>query len=190
MDTNRFRVLAVDDDPDVLEVMRMSLEKDFEVVAMTDPTQALDFLDYIQPDVAVLDIMMPKVTGYHIVEEMRSKPENARVQVIFLSAKNSPHDIRYGYKLGANYYLTKPFMPDRLKRTVDIVLGEAHVREPCPKACSLREIELRLHMKMPRVYESWESFQEAKKKVLGAEALRLRRPLAGRREKDDRGWEG
>lgn len=190
MNTARFRVLAVDDDKDVLELVQMSLQDTFDVVALTDPAQALDFVDYIEPDIAVLDIMMPKITGYHIVEELREKQEHSQVQVIFLSAKNSPHDIRYGYKVGANYYLTKPFMPDRLKRTINIVLSEGGMRDPRPKSWSMREVDLRLHMKMPRMYDSWEQFQEQRKKIMGPEALRLRRPLAVRRNKDDREWEG
>lgn len=189
MSNERFRILAVDDDPDILELVKLSLEGYYEVIALTDPAQALDFVDYIEPDIAVLDIMMPKVTGYHIVEDMRSRPAHAKVQVIFLSAKNSPHDIRYGYKVGANYYLTKPFMPDRLKRTVEIVLSEGNVIRPRPKAWSAKEVDMRLQMKLPRLYDSWEEFQQARKKTMGPDALRLKRPLAARRNKDDR-WEG
>lgn len=190
MSSERFRILAVDDDPDILQLITMSLQDNYDVIALTDPARALDFVDYIEPDIAVLDIMMPKVTGYHIVEDMRKLPEHARVQVILLSAKNSPHDIRYGYKLGANYYLTKPFMPDRLKRTVEIVLSEGNVTRPRPKSWSIKEVDLRLHMKLPRVYNSWAEFQDAKKQALGPDALRLKRPLAARREKNGREWEG
>lgn len=190
MNNERFRILAVEDDPDILQLIKMSLEGSYEVIALSDPVQALDYVDYIEPDIAILDIMMPKVTGYHIVEDIRSRPEHNRVAVIFLSAKNSPHDIRYGYKLGANYYLTKPFVPERLKRTVEIVLSEANVTRARSKSWTLKEVELRLQMKLPRVYESWSEFQNARKKSLGADALRLRRPLSLRRDKDDREWEG
>ncbi len=189
MDTARFRVLAVDDDPDILDLIKMSLEGSYDVIALKDPSQALDFLEYIEPDVAVLDIMMPRVTGYHIVEEMRANPRLAGVQVIFLSAKNSPHDIRYGYKTGANYYLTKPFMPDRLHRTIEIVLNEGMVRAPRQKSWTMREVEMRLHMKMPRLYESWEEFQAERERLYGKENWRLKRPL-GIKHKEKDTWEG
>lgn len=190
MNTERFRVLAVDDDQDILDLVKMSLEGDFDVVALKDPAQALDFVDYIEPDIAVIDIMMPKVTGYHLVEEMRTNPQHRGVQIIFLSAKNSPHDIRYGYKVGANYYLTKPFLPDRLHRTVEIVMAEGGLREPRPKSWNLREVETRLQMKMPRVYESWQDFQASRDRIPGREKLSLKRILGKERQHDKDRWEG
>lgn len=183
---NRFRVLAVDDDPDLLDLMKMSLEADYDVIALSDPAVALDFLDYIEPDIAVLDIMMPKITGYHMVEDMRDNSKHADVKIIFLSAKNSPHDIRYGYKLGVNYYLTKPFMPDRLRRTAEIVRSESGLRQPRSKSWNMQEVEHRLQMKVPQFYDSWEEYQISRKKMLGNEALQLRRPLAERKGN----WEG
>lgn len=191
MDTNRFRILAVDDDQDILDLISISLQDDYEVFALKDPAQALDFLDYIEPDIAVLDIMMPKITGYHMLEEIRSASSRHQgTPVIFLSAKNSPHDIRYGYRLGANYYLTKPFMPDRLKRTLDIVITESGLRQPRAKTWSQKEVETRLHMKLPRVYESWQDFQINREKIAGKEGLQLRRPLSLQRKKEKDRWEG
>jgi len=192
MNTERFRVLAVDDDPDMLDLIKLSLEADFDVIALKDPGQALDYVDYIEPDIAVIDIMMPKITGYHMVEDIRANPQHQGIQIIFLSAKDSPHDIRYGYKLGANYYLTKPFMPERLHKTVEIVMAEGGLREPRRKSWTMKEVEARLHMKMPRLYETWQEFQAAREKIMGKEGLRLRRPLAHERHKkeDERRWEG
>lgn len=116
---NRWRIMAVDDDRDILELIRMTLIDEYEIVTFHEPMSAFQQLDIVEPDLVVLDIMMPRLTGYQIVEMMKANRKYADVPVVFLSAKDANRDIKYGYKLGASIYLTKPFQPDRLLRNID-----------------------------------------------------------------------
>lgn len=144
---DKFRVVAVDDDKDVLELIEMTLGSDYEVVTVRDAAEACEILDITEPDAVIVDIMMPRVTGYRIVEHLK---QNARLQncvVIFLSAKDTPRDIKYGYKVGANLYLTKPFQPERLTRALKTLLSEGACR-PRRKSLTMRDIQLRLKYRL------------------------------------------
>lgn len=160
MTASKFRTVAIDDDEDILDLIRLSLEDEFEVLTFSDPRKAMDNLEVIEPDIAILDIMMPKVTGYHIAEEIRKSMGSQACDIIFLSAKSTPRDVRYGYKLGANFYMTKPFVPDRLKRAIHTMMEEqTHRVEPRPKMFSLRDIQLRLDnpvVKFPNAFNPFE----------------------------------
>lgn len=141
---SRFRVVAIDDDKDILDLVQMTLGTDYEVFTLSDPSLAMEALDYIEPDVVLVDVMMPKVTGYAIVEKIKKDPKQQMVQIIFLSAKDSILDVKYGYKIGANFYLTKPFQPERVRRTLEMLLTQGGISKPRPKSLSPRDIELRL----------------------------------------------
>lgn len=186
MTATKFRTVAIDDDEDILDLIRLSLEDEFEILTFHDPQQALDNIQYIQPDIAILDIMMPKVTGYHIAEEIHRTMGTNGCDIIFLSAKSSPRDIRYGYKLGANYYMTKPFVPERLKRAIHTMLEEqTHRTEPHKKLYSMRDIQLRLENKVAKFPTGFNPFEWVGENP---------QPHANRRHKGDEDdrlhWEG
>jgi DNA-binding response OmpR family regulator len=121
-ENRKWRVMAVDDDKDILELVRMTLMDDYEVYTFTEPMVAYQSIDTVEPDIAVFDIMMPKMTGYQLVELIKSNKRYEAMPIMFLSAKDTNRDIKYGYKLGAVVYLTKPFQPDRLLRNIDSIL--------------------------------------------------------------------
>ncbi len=143
MITERFRVMAVDDDQDVLDLIQYTLGDNYEVVTCRDSAEACDVIDICEPDALIVDIMMPKVTGYRIVEHIKENTRLHNSVVIFLSAKDSPRDIKYGYKVGANLYLTKPFQPERLLRTLQTLLSEG-AGHPRRKTLTLRDIQMRM----------------------------------------------
>jgi DNA-binding response OmpR family regulator len=187
MTEEKLRILAVDDDNDILELVRMTLSPKYEVLTVNDPVTACDTLDIFEPDLVVLDIMMPKVTGYQIIEFMKKNPKFAHVLVIFLSAKDTARDIKYGYKLGANLYLPKPFQPERLLRNVESLLSHY---EPRKKTLSMRDVSLRLQLKLslggsvPRPLDT-----PAPDAAPGEQTpfpSRLRRPLAQEHEEQER----
>jgi DNA-binding response OmpR family regulator len=110
MTSERYRVLAIDDDKDILDVINITLSPTFDVLTLSDSVDALEIIDIFEPDIVIVDIMMPKVTGYQIMELLRESPKHSHVTVVVLSAKDAARDIKYGYKLGANLYLTKPLI--------------------------------------------------------------------------------
>lgn len=114
----RFRILAVDDNPDTLELIRLALVEEFDVLTLSDPIDLYEMLDLFEPDLLLLDVMMPKITGFQLVEMLQKNPRTKGMPVVILSAKSAAAEIKHGYKLGASLYLTKPFTPDRLLKNV------------------------------------------------------------------------
>lgn len=116
---NRKRVLAVDDNEDILELIQISLEADYDVITLSDPVDLYEVMDLFEPDLLILDVMMPHINGFQLLEMLRKNPGTKELPVIILSAKTSAGEIKHGYRLGATMYLTKPFQPDRLKKNVE-----------------------------------------------------------------------
>jgi DNA-binding response OmpR family regulator len=111
------KVLIVDDEPDVLLTMRMILEAEgFEPALAADGETALRRIDDEQPHVVLLDIMMPVLDGWFVLAELAGRPR--RPQVIVCSAKSSDVDKTRAFDLGADEYVTKPYEPDDLVRTI------------------------------------------------------------------------
>ncbi|MBN1475164.1 response regulator [Candidatus Sumerlaeota bacterium] len=141
----RWRVLAIDDDLDILELVEMTLQHRYDVLSLESGVNALKIVEAFQPDLIILDIMMPKVTGYHIIEELKRDKATSKLPVILLSAKDTIRDQRYGYKLGATTYLTKPFQPERLLRNVDNIFEHTPPNRT-PKKWSLEEARNRVRV--------------------------------------------
>lgn len=138
----KYRVMIVDDEPDMRIILRTALSQSFEVFEATNGLDAMIKLEKYQPDVAVLDMMMPIMNGFELLKKMRAKPDFAKFPVLALSALNSPNDIKESYKSGANLYLTKPFEPQRVEKSLGIVLeGIA----PRAKSITIEQIEKREH---------------------------------------------
>jgi len=108
-------ILVVDDDESVLALIRTVLTREgFEVVTCSDPRQALSLASNTRPDAVVLDLMMPEVSGFEILEYLRGDPATSSIPVIILSARDGGADRVRGLKAGADDYLTKPFEPEEL----------------------------------------------------------------------------
>lgn len=117
-------ILVADDEPDVLELVGYRLSRSgFTVVEACDGEEALArALDQV-PDLAVLDVMMPKLDGYELTRRLRAADATQRVPVILLTARAQESDIATGFEAGADDYLRKPFNPDELVARVRAVLG-------------------------------------------------------------------
>ena len=104
-----YTVLVADDEAEIRELLRLYLEKDgYQVLEAKDGAMALSLLDKEEIDLALLDIMMPELDGYHVLKKLR---ENSNIPVMILSAKNHDSDKILGLDLGADDYLAKPFNP-------------------------------------------------------------------------------
>ena len=117
------RILLVDDEPDILLMLRMSFEDEgHEVVMAADGRMGLERLAEHQPDVVVLDMMMPVVDGWGVLQAMQV--EGNDTPVIVVSAKSDPKDCKRALELGAVEYVTKPFDLDRLLELTTTVAAE------------------------------------------------------------------
>jgi DNA-binding response OmpR family regulator len=113
------RVLVVDDDPIILELLVLNLELEgHDVVTASDGRQALDRAQDADPDLVLLDIMMPEIDGFEVCERLRADPATASLPVVFLSARAHEADLVRGTKVGADAYVTKPFDPMELMELI------------------------------------------------------------------------
>jgi two-component system, OmpR family, alkaline phosphatase synthesis response regulator PhoP len=109
------KILIVEDEKDILQLVRLYLEKDGfrTVTAMTGP-EGLDQVKAENPDLIVLDLMLPHLDGLEVCKRLRSNPETAMLPIIMLTAKAEESDTIVGLELGADDYVTKPFSPKTL----------------------------------------------------------------------------
>jgi CheY-like chemotaxis protein len=117
-------VLIIEDEEDAAdmfaEMMRVS---GYRVLKTSSSTPALTMMTSEKPDVVILDIMMPEISGLDILRQMRQDPELAKIPVVVVSAKSMPADIKIGMEAGASMYLTKPVGFSELKEAIERVLG-------------------------------------------------------------------
>ena len=117
-------VLCADDDEDILSLVALRLRRaGFEVETASDGGQAVEIARARQPALAVLDVMMPKLTGYEVLAELRGDESLREMKVILLSARVQEGDVARGMDAGADAYLAKPFKAQDLVAKVQELLG-------------------------------------------------------------------
>jgi CheY-like chemotaxis protein len=117
-------VLIIEDEADAAELFaEMMRVSGFRVLKTTSSTPALSLITAEKPDLIVLDIMMPEISGLDILRQMRQDSELANIPVVVVSAKSMPADIKVGMEAGASTYLTKPVGFLELKEAVERALG-------------------------------------------------------------------
>jgi two-component system phosphate regulon response regulator PhoB len=117
------RILVVDDEPDITALVAYHLARaGYRVSTATNGQDALKSAREERPDVVVLDLMLPGVSGYEVLRELRQRPETREVGVILLTARREEADRVRGLSLGADDYLTKPFSPQELTLRVAAIL--------------------------------------------------------------------
>lgn len=105
----QYKILVAEDDQDIVQLLKLYLENEgFSVLEANNGFEALEILKETKVDLAVLDIMMPKMNGYELTKKMR---EISNIPIIILTAKNQDSDKILGLNMGADDYLTKPFNP-------------------------------------------------------------------------------
>lgn len=117
-------LLVADDDEDILTLVQLRLSRSgFEVVVARDGEEALRLARERSPDLAVLDWMMPKMSGVDVLRALRASEATAGIPVVLLTARASEFDVREGIDAGADDYIQKPFSPQELAVRVQAILG-------------------------------------------------------------------
>jgi DNA-binding response OmpR family regulator len=117
-------VLVADDEQDILDLVRFRLEHDgYRVLTASDGQMGLTLAQAEHPDLCILDVMMPKLSGLEVLAQLRADPSTADTRVILLTARGQDADVDRGFELGANDYITKPFSPKELRRRVHAQLS-------------------------------------------------------------------
>ncbi|WFA87380.1 response regulator transcription factor [Paenibacillus amylolyticus] len=115
----RYTVLIADDEPEIVELLQLYLEKDYTIKTAVNGAEALQSIRSTQIDLVILDIMMPVMDGLQLIKQIRA---TYHMPVLFLSAKSQDHDKILGLGLGADDYIAKPFNPLEIVARVEALL--------------------------------------------------------------------
>ncbi|HEY3368062.1 MAG TPA: response regulator [Symbiobacteriaceae bacterium] len=121
------RILLIEDDPDIQKMVRLSLmyQGGHQVSVASGGEEGLSKATAENPDLILLDVMMPEMDGYETCKRLKSQPGTRHIPVVFLSARAQQTEIQKGRELGAVGYLVKPFDPMTLSSQLDAIIGTA-----------------------------------------------------------------
>lgn len=115
VDQSKINILIVDDIPlNVLLIQKMLGKFHYNLLTANDGQAALDTIDSKDIDLVLLDLMMPIIDGYEVLERLRAQEKTKNLPIVILSALNSNDDVKRGFELGANDFITKPIIMDKL----------------------------------------------------------------------------
>ena len=118
------KILIVDDEPNIVISLEFLMKKEgFEVAVASDGDEALAKVTSFAPDLVLLDVMMPKKSGFEVCEALRADPDKSELKIVMLTAKGRDTEVAKGLAIGANAYVTKPFSTKDLVAQVKGMLG-------------------------------------------------------------------
>ncbi|WP_322794281.1 response regulator transcription factor [Bellilinea sp.] len=113
------KILVAEDEKDIRDLLTFTLQfAGHTVITVTNGEEAWQAAPSVLPDLILMDVRMPRMTGYEACERIKADPQTAHIPVVFLSAKGQEAEIQQGLQAGASEYLLKPFAPDELTRRV------------------------------------------------------------------------
>lgn len=119
------KILAVDDEKHIVRLVQINLQKEgYEVVTASTGREALQQIERENPDLVIMDVMMPEMGGFEALQILKADEKTAQIPVIMLTAKAQDSDVFEGWKSGADLYLTKPFNPQELLTFVKRILQD------------------------------------------------------------------
>jgi two-component system phosphate regulon response regulator PhoB len=124
------RILIVEDEPDVVDLIQINLKAlGFQITTVDNGADALTKVQFQRPDLIILDLMIPKLSGLEVCKTLKKNSETAAIPIIILTAKSEEVDRIVGLELGADDYVTKPFSPRELALRVQSVLRRGTEKE-------------------------------------------------------------
>ena len=119
------KILIAEDERDIRDLITFTLRfADHEVVATSNGEEAFFKAQEVKPDLILMDVRMPRMTGYEACKKMKEIPELKKIPIVFLSAKGQEAEVQAGLEAGAVEYILKPFAPDQLTTRVNALLEE------------------------------------------------------------------
>lgn len=124
------KILIAEDERDIRDLVTFSLKfGGFEVVQASNGQEAVERAQAEMPDLILMDVRMPKMTGYEACKALKAMPAMRHIPVVFLSAKGQESEIQQGVEAGAEEYILKPFAPDELTKQIKSVLERVAQRQ-------------------------------------------------------------
>src|SRR5215212_11910829 len=119
------KILIAEDERDIRDLIAFTLRfAGYEVFVSTNCEEAVELAPLVNPDLVLMDVRMPRMTGYEACRVMKANPDLKDIPIVFLSAKGQESEIQQGLEAGAEEYLLKPFAPDQLTSRVKIILAK------------------------------------------------------------------
>jgi CheY-like chemotaxis protein len=119
------KILIAEDERDIRDLVAFTLRfAGYEVFTAANGEEAVDLAPQVSPDLILMDVRMPRMTGYEACRIMKLNPEIRDIPIVFLSAKGQETEIQQGLEAGAEEYLLKPFAPDQLTSHVKAILAK------------------------------------------------------------------
>ncbi|OGS01122.1 MAG: hypothetical protein A3G41_00045 [Elusimicrobia bacterium RIFCSPLOWO2_12_FULL_59_9] len=113
------KILLVEDNPDILETIEATLSlRNFRVTSLTEGSQVMSTVVRDRPDLIIMDVTIPKPDGYELCRELKAESQTRDIPIILMSAKTQRTEVELGFKMGADRYITKPFLNEDLLKTV------------------------------------------------------------------------
>ena len=119
------KILIAEDERDIRDLVAFTLRfAGYEIFAASNGEEAVEMAPKVNPDLILMDVRMPRMTGYEACKAMKANPDLKDIPVVFLSAKGQESEIQQGLEAGAEDYLLKPFAPDKLTESVKSILAK------------------------------------------------------------------
>ena len=143
MAKNRARILLVDDEPDILEIVGYNLSQEgYHIITATNGKEAIEKAKLEMPDLIIMDVMMPEMDGIEACETIRKIPELANVIITFLTARNEDYTQVAGFDAGADDYISKPIKPKLLVSKINALLRRFNEQQKNVGILSVGGIEI------------------------------------------------
>ena len=125
------KILIADDEPSLRLLVRatLSANKSFDLLEATDGTEALNKAQKELPELILLDVMMPGLSGFEVCERLKNDPKTKDIIIIMLTAKGQQSDRDWAISIGTDYFLTKPFSPIELFNLIEKILSRSRVED-------------------------------------------------------------
>src|SRR3989338_3344013 len=163
------KILVVDDEKDLSALVSLHMKMaGFEVLTANNGEKALDLSREEKPDLIILDLMLPKIDGWQVCEQLRQNAATKDIPVIMLTARTQIEDKLKGFEAGADDYVTKPFSPRELVARVKRVLARAEAEPSLPKRYIKGKVEIDLEGFKVKVAGKEEVLTEKEKAILKA----------------------
>jgi len=167
----RHKILAVDDEPGNLQIIRLILKENYDLAFSTSGREGLHAAYKHQPDLLLLDVMMPDLNGYDLCQTLKADPRTRRIPIIFVTAMGDVEDEKKGLELGAVDYITKPISPPILKARVSTHLALYNQNRELEHAVAERTHDL--HTSRLQIIQQLGRAAEYKDDETGAHIIRM-----------------
>lgn len=122
------RILISEDERDIRELIAFTLQiAGHEVIPTSNGEEALEMTVKEMPDLIILDVRMPRISGYEVCKQIKSDPGTKHIPIVFLSAKGQDAEVKAGLEAGAVEYIIKPFSPDQLVNQIGDILAQQYL---------------------------------------------------------------